>query len=311
MPRPAVESVVKAIKRLMATYPMLARDKLLNDTSALMTQHVVHKRPAVEIIDELEASSGVITRQHLQKAKPVTQELRYIMTNADQLELDKFSALAHRWWDPNSEFKPLHEINPLRLDWIDQSGPDRRQAGYRCRLRRRHSGRKHGERGPGNRHRPVRQGAQGRRLHLLESGRRSRATGTSPPKPWPPNSAGQSYDVVTCMEMLEHVPDPASTVHACRQLVKPGGWVFLSTLNRNPKSYLFAIVGAEYILNMLPKGTHDWAKFIKPAELARHPQAGLDMVEVMGMSYNPFTKVYSLGRDTDVNYMIACRKPAA
>jgi 2-polyprenyl-6-hydroxyphenyl methylase / 3-demethylubiquinone-9 3-methyltransferase len=233
------------------------------------------------------------------------------MTNADQAELDKFSALAHRWWDPQSEFRPLHEINPLRLEWIDRLAPI--------------SGKQVIDVGCGGGILAESMATKGAtvtgidlsdkalkvaRLHLLETGREVEyraiaAEAIAEERP-------QSYDVVTCMEMLEHVPDPASTVAACAQLCKPGGWLFFSTLNRNPKSYLFAIVGAEYVLNLLPRGTHEWSRFIKPAELTRYTrQAGLDMVEIMGMSYNPFSKVYSLGHDTDVNYMIACRKPAA
>lgn len=230
------------------------------------------------------------------------------MTNADQLELDKFSALAHRWWDPNSEFKPLHDINPLRLDWIDGHA--------------RIAGKNVVDIGCGGGILAESMALRGAKvtgadlsekalkvagLHKLESGvdvqyRHIAAETLAAECPG-------SFDVVTCMEMLEHVPDPASIVNACRELVKPGGWVFLSTLNRNPKSYLFAIVGAEYVLDMLPKGTHDWAKFIKPAELARYARgAGLEPVEVIGMTYNPFSKVYKLERDTDVNYLMACRR---
>ena len=231
------------------------------------------------------------------------------MTNADQAELDKFSALAHRWWDPQSEFKPLHEINPLRLGWIDQSTglAGKRVIDVGC--------------GGGILAESMaEQGAEVTgidlsdkalrvaKLHLLESGRSIEYLSISA-EHIAAERAGQ-YDVVTCMEMLEHVPDPASVVAACADLVKPGGWLFFSTLNRNPKSYLFAIIGAEYVLNLLPKGTHDWAKFIRPAELSRFiREAELDMVEIKGMTYNPFTQVYALGTDTDVNYMIACRKP--
>ena len=223
--------------------------------------------------------------------------------NVDHTELEKFAALAHRWWDPNSEFRPLHEINPLRLDWI---------AG-RVDL----AGKKVLDVGCGGGILAEAMAARGAqvtgidlgekalkvaKLHLLESGRQvdyrhisAEALAEEMPG---------SFDVVTCMEMLEHVPDPASTVQACAKLVKPGGEVFFSTINRNPKSYLFAIVGAEYILRLLPRGTHDYAKFIKPSELARMcRQAGLDVVEVIGMTYNPFTRVYALGDDTDVNYL--------
>ncbi len=230
------------------------------------------------------------------------------MTNADPAELDKFSQLAHRWWDTNSEFKPLHDINPLRLDWIDQHAaiPGKRVLDVGC--------------GGGILAESMAtRGAQVSgidlsekalkvaKLHQLESGaqvdyRLIAAEDLAAEQP-----AG--FDVVTCMEMLEHVPDPVSIMAACARMVKPGGWVFFSTLNRNPKSYMFAILGAEYLLNLLPKGTHDWAKFIKPHELASYArQAGLEPVELMGMTYNPFTKVYRLERDTDVNYLLACRR---
>ncbi len=232
------------------------------------------------------------------------------MTNADQAELDKFSALAHRWWDTQSEFKPLHEINPLRLGWIDKLAGlnGKRVIDVGC--------------GGGILAESLAElGAsvtgidlsdkalRVAKLHLLESGRQVEYLAIAAEHI--ADERSESYDVVTCMEMLEHVPDPASVVAACARLCKPGGWLFFSTLNRNPKSYLFAIIGAEYVLNLLPKGTHDWAKFLKPAELSRYiRQAGLDMVEVTGMTYNPFSQVYKLGPDTDVNYLIACRKPA-
>lgn len=230
--------------------------------------------------------------------------------NADELELQKFSALAHRWWDPNSEFKPLHEINPLRLDYIDKlvGLAAKKVVDVGC------GGgilsESMAERGAevtgidlGEKALKV------AKLHLLESGRKVDYRLISA-ESLTAEMPGQ-FDVVTCMEMLEHVPDPASVVRACATLVKPGGHVFLSTINRNPKSYLFAVVGAEYVLNLLPRGTHDYAKFIKPSELARYcREAGLTVTEVIGMSYNPFTKVYSLGRDTDVNYIVACQKNA-
>jgi 2-polyprenyl-6-hydroxyphenyl methylase/3-demethylubiquinone-9 3-methyltransferase len=233
-----------------------------------------------------------------------------IMINADQAELDKFSALAHRWWDPKSEFKPLHEINPLRLGWIDElAGLDgKRVIDVGC--------------GGGILAESMAQkGAEVTgidlsdkalkvaKLHLLESGHQVEYLSISA-EHMADERAGQ-YDLVTCMEMLEHVPDPASVVAACATVAKPGGWLFFSTLNRNPKSYLFAIVGAEYVLNLLPKGTHDWAKFIKPSELSHFIRlAGLDMAAIKGMSYNPLSQTYSLGSDTDVNYLVACRKPA-
>jgi 2-polyprenyl-6-hydroxyphenyl methylase/3-demethylubiquinone-9 3-methyltransferase len=231
-------------------------------------------------------------------------------TNADELELQKFSSLAHRWWDPNSEFKPLHDINPLRLTYIDQS------AGL--------AGKKILDVGCGGGILSESMAARGAevtgidlgekalkvaKLHLLESGQKVDYRLVSA-ESLAAEMPGQ-FDVVTCMEMLEHVPDPASIVRACATLVIPGGHVFFSTINRNPKSYLFAVVGAEYLLNLLPRGTHDYAKFIKPSELARYcREAGLTVNDVIGMSYNPLTQVYSLGRDTDVNYLIATRKNA-
>ncbi|MFN3594144.1 MAG: bifunctional 2-polyprenyl-6-hydroxyphenol methylase/3-demethylubiquinol 3-O-methyltransferase UbiG [Thiobacillaceae bacterium] len=231
------------------------------------------------------------------------------MTNADPAELDKFSQLAHRWWDPNSEFKPLHDINPLRLDWIDRlvGLADKRVVDVGCGggiLAEAMAGRGARVTGIDLSEKALKVA----RLHLLESGRQVDYRLLSAEAL--AEEAAESFDVVTCMEMLEHVPDPASTVAACARLAKPGGWVFLSTINRNPKSYLFAIVGAEYVLDLLPRGTHDWARFIKPSELAAHARrAGLDPVEITGMTYNPFTKTYRLEADTDVNYLMACRKP--
>ena len=228
--------------------------------------------------------------------------------NADQTEIEKFSALAHRWWDPTSEFKPLHAINPLRLDWIQKHAEI--------------SGKKVLDIGCGGgilTESMAKAGAQAKGidlsekalkvadLHSLESGVAVQYEYISAEN-LAAKEAGQ-YDVVTCMEMLEHVPDPLSIIKACSQLVKPGGKVFFSTLNRNPKSYLLAIIGAEYILQMLPKGTHDYKKFIKPSELGGFlREAGLEMNEIIGLSYNPITQVYSLGRDTDVNYLVACTK---
>ncbi len=231
--------------------------------------------------------------------------------NADPAELAKFSELAHRWWDPESEFRPLPPINPLRLDWIDRQAP---LAGQQVL-----------DVGCGGgilADAMARKGAQVlgidlatkalkvAQLHALEA--------QTPNIRYQEISAEQlaveqpgTFDVVTCMEMLEHVPDPASVVRACATLVKPGGWVFFSTLNRNPKSFLFAIVGAEYVLQMLPKGTHEYAKFIKPSELAAYARAaGLDLQGTRGMEYNPFTRRYWLSGDTSVNYLIATRKPA-
>jgi 2-polyprenyl-6-hydroxyphenyl methylase/3-demethylubiquinone-9 3-methyltransferase len=227
--------------------------------------------------------------------------------NVDPLELEKFSQLAHRWWDPNSEFKPLHEINPLRLDYIDKlahlAGKTVLDVG--CGggiLSESMAGRGAVVTGIDLGDKALKVA----KLHLLESGRKVsyRKTAVEDIAREEPHH----YDVVTCMEMLEHVPNPASTVNACAQLVKPGGWVFFSTINRNPKSYLFAIIGAEYVLNLLPRGTHDYAKFIKPSELARMARrAGLDVAELTGMTYNPITKVYALGPDSDVNYIMAYR----
>jgi 2-polyprenyl-6-hydroxyphenyl methylase/3-demethylubiquinone-9 3-methyltransferase len=227
--------------------------------------------------------------------------------NVDLLELEKFSQLAHRWWDPNSEFKPLHEINPLRLDYIDGlahlAGKTVLDVG--CGggiLSESMAGRGAVVTGIDLGDKALKVA----KLHLLESGRKVsyRKTAVEDIAREEPHH----YDVVTCMEMLEHVPNPASTVNACAQLVKPGGWVFFSTISRNPKSYLFAIIGAEYVLNLLPRGTHDYAKFIKPSELARMARrAGLDVAELIGMTYNPITKVYALGPDSDVNYIMAYR----
>ncbi len=233
------------------------------------------------------------------------------MTNADPAELEKFSQLAHRWWDPTSEFKPLHDINPLRLGYID------RIAGL--------AGKTVLDVGCGGGILSESMAAAGAtvtgidlgdkalqvaKLHLLESGRKVeyRKVAVEALAAERPGS----FDVVTCMEMLEHVPDPASTVRACAQLAKPGGHVFFSTLNRNPKSYLFAVIGAEYVLKLLPRGTHDYAKFIKPSELAQFCRStGLQVADITGMSYNPLSREYSLGRDTDVNYIIACRRDMA
>jgi 2-polyprenyl-6-hydroxyphenyl methylase/3-demethylubiquinone-9 3-methyltransferase len=230
-------------------------------------------------------------------------------SNVDQAELDKFSALASKWWDPNSEFKPLHAINPLRLEWIknltkglhskkvldigcgggilaeamsnagaDVTGIDLAEKSLKIA-----------------------------KLHGLESGvpvtyRNISAEALAQECP-------ESFDVVTCMEMIEHVPDPASIVRACASLVKPGGWVFFSTINRNPKSFLFAIVGAEYLLRLLPKGTHNWKSFVKPSELSQAARAvTLEPLHMKGMSYNPITEHYSLNEDTSVNYLMATRK---
>jgi 2-polyprenyl-6-hydroxyphenyl methylase/3-demethylubiquinone-9 3-methyltransferase len=229
------------------------------------------------------------------------------MTNADPIELDKFSQMAHKWWDPHSEFKPLHDINPLRLGYIDRhaslSGKAVLDVG--CGggiLSESMAGLDANVTGIDLSDKAL----QVARLHLLESGkqvnyRKIAVEDLAIEQP-------AHYDVVTCMELLEHVPDPQSVITACAQLVKPDGWIFFSTLNRNPKSYFLAILGAEYVLNLLPCGTHDYAKFLKPSELAQFCRnAGLNLTDLTGMTYNPLNKVYSLGKDTDVNYMIACR----
>ena len=227
--------------------------------------------------------------------------------NADPMELEKFSQLAHRWWDPNSEFKPLHEINPLRLNYINElaelEGKNVLDVGCGGGIL------SEGMATLGANVTGIDltdKALKVAKLHLLESGRQveyRKITAESLAKEQP-----RHYDVVTCMEMLEHVPEPASIVQACANLTKPGGWVFFSTINRNPKSYLFAIIGAEYILNLLPRGTHEYAKFIKPAELARMARsAGLSDERIIGMTYNPISKVYALETDSSVNYIMAYR----
>ena len=231
--------------------------------------------------------------------------------NADPAELAKFSELAHRCWDPESEFRPLHQINPLRLAWIQE----------RVSLQ----GLKVLDVGCGGgilSDAMARAGAQVlgidladkalkvAQLHALETQTPGVQYRSISAEDLAAEQAAQ-FDVVTCMEMLEHVPDPASVVSACATLVKPGGWVFFSTLNRNPKSFLFAIVGAEYILNMLPRGTHEYAKFIQPSELATHCRAvDLAWQSTRGLGYNPLTRRYSLNADTSVNYLVATRKDA-
>jgi 2-polyprenyl-6-hydroxyphenyl methylase/3-demethylubiquinone-9 3-methyltransferase len=234
------------------------------------------------------------------------------MTNADPHELAKFSELAHRWWDPDSEFRPLHQINPLRLDWIDRIAPI---AGQRVV-----------DIGCGGGILAEAMACRGAevlgidladkalkvaQLHALEGAverldyREVAVESLAVEQPG-------SFDVATCMEMLEHVPDPSSVVRASARLVKPGGWVFFSTLNRNLKAFMLAIVGAEHVLRLLPRGTHEYAKFIRPSELARWcREAGLDLRETRGLEYNPITRRYRLSENTDVNYLVACRKPGA
>ena len=231
--------------------------------------------------------------------------------NVDHAEVSKFEQLASRWWDPNSEFKPLHEINPLRLDYIDTRAvlKDKVVLDVGCGggiLTESMAARGARVTGIDMGEAPL----EVARLHLLESGQQVEYR-RIPVEELAAEMPAQ-FDVVTCMEMLEHVPDPASVIAACATLVKPGGHVFFSTINRNPKSYLLAIVGAEYILRMLPKGTHDFAKFIRPSELNRWARnAGLETADLTGMTYNPLTGVYKLDpRDVDVNYLVACSRAA-
>ncbi|MGE5337692.1 MAG: bifunctional 2-polyprenyl-6-hydroxyphenol methylase/3-demethylubiquinol 3-O-methyltransferase UbiG [Gemmatimonadota bacterium] len=229
--------------------------------------------------------------------------------NVDEAELRKFGDLAHRWWDPNGTMRPLHEMNPLRLDWIDGIAPlaGKRVLDVGCGggiLAESMAARGAEVTGIDLSDKPL----QVAELHALESGARVSYRKTSA-EDLATRMPG-SFDVVTCMEMLEHVPDPAQTVRACTALVRPGGTVFFSTINRNAKSFLFAIVGAEYVLRLLPQGTHEYAKFIRPSELAQFArEAGLSVVEILGMTYNPLTRRFALGGDTDVNYLMACRKP--
>jgi len=232
--------------------------------------------------------------------------------NADPAELAKFSDLAHRWWDQESEFRPLHEINPLRLEWINGICPVH--------------GLKTVDIGCGGgilTDSLARKGAVAMgvdlstkalrvaQLHAMEAQTPQVSYREVSAEALAEEAPGE-FDMVTCMEMLEHVPDPSSIVRACATLVKPGGWVFFSTLNRNPKSFLLAIVGAEYLLNMLPKGTHEYAKMVKPSELSGYCRAaGLDLRYTKGMGYNPLTRRYALNSDTSVNYLFATQRPLA
>ncbi|MGP4844344.1 bifunctional 2-polyprenyl-6-hydroxyphenol methylase/3-demethylubiquinol 3-O-methyltransferase UbiG [Marinobacter sp. 1Y8] len=232
--------------------------------------------------------------------------------NVDRNEIAKFEALASRWWDPGSEFKPLHEINPLRLNYIDERAPlpGRKVLDVGCgggllsegmALRGAHvTGIDMGEA-------PL----SVARLHGLESGIKvDYRQITIEELAADPEHAGQ-YDAITCLEMLEHVPEPASIIQACAKLLRPGGDLFVSTINRNPKSFLFAIVGAEYVLNMLPKGTHEWRKFIRPSEMSEFlRKAEFDVQDLTGMTYNPVTRIYKLGRDVDVNYLMHAKLDA-
>jgi 2-polyprenyl-6-hydroxyphenyl methylase/3-demethylubiquinone-9 3-methyltransferase len=231
--------------------------------------------------------------------------------NADPRELAKFSELAHRWWDPESEFRPLHQINPLRLDWIDGLAALRgkRVVDVGCGggiLAESMAQRGGDVLGIDLATKPLRVA----QLHAIESGARGIAYREVAVEALAAEMPTQ-FDVVTCMEMLEHVPDPGSVVASCARLVKPGGWAFFSTINRNAKAFVFAIVGAEHVLRLLPKGTHEYARFLRPSELAAWCRsAALDPVATRGLEYNPLTRRYRLSSDTSVNYLVACRKAA-
>jgi 2-polyprenyl-6-hydroxyphenyl methylase/3-demethylubiquinone-9 3-methyltransferase len=226
--------------------------------------------------------------------------------NVDQAELDKFSDLAHRWWDAQGEFKPLHDINPLRLDWIDAlarlAGKKVLDVGCGGGILAESMARRGAEVTGID---LAEKGLRVAQLHLAESHLQIQYEKVSAEAL--AESRPAAFDVVTCMELLEHVPDPASMVSACARLVRPGGSVFFSTINRNPKAYLFAVLGAEYVLGLLPKGTHDYARFIKPSELARWSRAaGLQPAELTGMTYHPITRIYRLEQGADVNYILRC-----
>jgi len=235
--------------------------------------------------------------------------------NVDPLELAKFSELAHRWWDPSSEFKPLHQINPLRLDWIERllgaggvRGKQILDVGCGGGILAEAMARRGASQvlGIDLADKPLKVA----QLHALESGVEKLDYREVAVEALAAERPGE-FDVVTCMEMLEHVPDPASVVHACARLVRPGGQVFFSTIHRNAKAFLFAIVGAEHVLGLLPKGTHEYARFIRPSELARWCRdAGLALEHTKGMEYNPLTGRYRLSGDTSVNYLFGCRRPA-
>jgi 2-polyprenyl-6-hydroxyphenyl methylase / 3-demethylubiquinone-9 3-methyltransferase len=228
--------------------------------------------------------------------------------NADELELQKFSALAHRWWDPHGELRPLHEINPLRLDYIDRRAglSGKRVLDVGCGggiLSESMAVRGAQVTGIDLAEKPI----QVAKLHLLETRNQVEYRLISPEDL--AAEAPACYDVVTCMELLEHVPDPGATVSACAQLANPGGHVFFSTLNRNPKAYLQAVIAAEYVLGLLPRGTHEYERFIKPSELARFCRgAKLEVQEIIGMTYHPLRQVYSLTTNTEVNYIVYCQK---
>jgi 2-polyprenyl-6-hydroxyphenyl methylase/3-demethylubiquinone-9 3-methyltransferase len=230
------------------------------------------------------------------------------VANVDPVELEKFSQLAHRWWDPESEFKPLHDINPLRLGHIDGIAPlaGKTVLDVGCGggiLSEAMAARGAKVTGIDLAEKPLKVA----QLHLLESGREVEYLKIAAEELARERPA--QYDVVTCMELLEHVPDPAATVRACANLVKPGGHVFFATINRNPKSYLFAVIGAEYVLGLLPRGTHDYAKFLKPSELAAMCRdAGLSIGSITGMTYSPLTRRYALGPDADVNFILHAQK---